>query len=341
MRKINRIINKKIFIMIKSRFKTAKGLLLYQLLLLLLIFLPIWVKDPYLLHLLIIAMIWSVAASNWDLLVGYMGMFNFAQAAFLGIGAYSSALISMHLGVTPWLSLLLGGLITGTFSIVIGLPVLRLAGAYVAMVTLAFSEAIRITISNWTGFTRGVMGLWGIPPLFGGSGKIPYYYSALALLILSTLILVIWTRSRYGIASIAIKESKSSSESLGINITGFKLAAFFVSSSLTGIAGGFYAFYVLLLSPVLLDLHHMFDIMAMGIIGGIGTIFGPIIGAFIIIFSLEYLRAVGEYRFLIYGVLLILIMLLKPQGLYAGVIELLKALKLYKGGKPIWTKKLQ
>lgn len=290
---------------------------------LLLTLFPLWFHNPYILHLMIMSMIWSIAVSSWNIVAGYVGIFSLGQVAFLGIGAYSSALISMHSNISPWFCMLYGGLIAGGFSIIIGFPVLRLRGAYIAMITLAFSEVIRLLDSNLENLTRGEMSLWGIPPLFKTAGKLPYYYSALGLFIILVILLYILTKSKYYLAAIAIKEAEDSAESLGVNVRSFKLGAFFISAFIAGIIGGFYAHYVLLLSPSFLKFSHMIDILAMGILGGIGTILGPIIGAFAVTFFLDFFRFIGEYRFLIYGVVLILIILFKPQGIYAGVVDLL------------------
>jgi len=292
----------------------------------LLIVFPLLIHSPYVVHLMIMGMIWAVVVSSWNLVAGYVGIFSLGQIGFFGLGGYTSALISMHTGISPWFCIVLGGLMGGACSIFIGIPLLRLRGAYIAMLTLAFSEVVHFLDSNLEGLTRGEMSLWGIPPLFDTAEKMPYYYTALFLLIISIILFYRFSKSRYRLAATAIKEAEHSAESLGVNVKKFKLGVFFVSAFFTGMVGGFYAHYVLLLSPTFLKFSYMIDVLAMGILGGIGTVIGPVIGAFLVTFFLESFRFIGEYRFFIYGILLILIILFKPQGLYVGIVDLTKRL---------------
>lgn len=305
----------------KNYLKYHKTLALLLTAIFLLLF-PIIFNNQYILHLVIIAFIWASVVSCWNLLAGYAGIFNLGQIGFFGVGAYSSALISMRLGISPWLSMVLGGLIAGFFSLLVGLPTLRLKGVYVALVTLAFSEVLRFLDSNLEWLTGGEMSLWGIIPLFEGASKEYYYYAVLLIFAVTVSTIYFIVKSIYGSAIIAIKESELSSESLGINIKIVKLNLFFVSAFFTGIMGGFYAHYILLLSPTLFRLSYMMDLFAMGIIGGTGTILGPIIGAFFVTFFLDLFRFIEGYRFMIYGSVLILIMIYRPKGIYSAILDL-------------------
>jgi branched-chain amino acid transport system permease protein len=228
----------------------------------------------------------------------------------------------MNLGLSPWICMFLGGLLSAVAGLFIIIPILRLRGAYIAMLTLAFSEVVHFLDSNLEWLTRGEMSLWGIPPLFDTSDKTPYYYTMLFFLAVVVTLLQLFTKSKYYLAAIAIKESENSAESLGVNVKRFKITTFCISAFFTGLAGGLYAHYVCLLSPVFIQFSYMIDVLAMGILGGIGTVAGPILGAFVITFFLEYFRFLGEYRFLAYGILLIMVIMFKPQGLYPGVIDL-------------------
>jgi branched-chain amino acid transport system permease protein len=281
---------------------------------------------------MIMGMIWAVVVASWNLIAGFVGIFSLGQIGFLGLGGYASALISMHLGLSPWVCMVAGGLMAGAASILIGIPLLRLRGAYIAMLTLAFSEVVHFLDSNLEGLTRGEMSLWGIPPLFDTAEKLPYYYSILLLFAVSIFLFYVFSKSRYRLAATAIKESENSAESLGVNVKKFKLGIFFVSAFFTGLVGGFYAHYVHLLSPTFLRFSHMIDVLAMGILGGIGTVMGPVLGAFVVTFFLESFRFIGEYRFLIYGILLILVILFKPQGLYLGIVDIFTRLNLSRRG---------
>ena len=285
---------------------------------------PLFIRSPYLLHLVIMSLMWGVCAASWDLVFGYMGIFHFAQIAFLGIGAYSSGLLCMYLSVSPWLGLFFGGVVAGALSLALSLPTLRLKATYMTLVSLGFVFALFYITSSWTSFTRGELGLWGIAPLFEAAAKVGYYYTILVLFLASMAILYAIVRSRYGFALIAIKGSEDSAKSLGVGVTKVKILIFLISAVLTGIMGGFYAHYILLVSPEILAMDAMIDLMAMAVIGGTGSLVGPVIGAFLVTFLLEYFRIVGEFRFLIYAAALIFIMMVRPRGIYGGLSDLIE-----------------
>lgn len=293
------------------------------------ILVPIASRDPYLLHVLILAMIFGIFASAWNLVTGFAGLKTFGHHAFFGIGAYSSALVSINFGLSPWLTIWLAGLVAVVFGLFIGLPILRIRSMpHVAIVTLGFAEIVRIIISNLQNITRGEMGLWGIPPFEGftlpGFGevaftpaeKLPFYYLALALLVLSTAGVSFMMRSKTGLAMIAMRDAEDAAESLGVNLTRQKLTVFAVSSFMVGIAGAFYAHYIAILTPtaaVGVDL--MILVIAMVLVGGLGTLSGPLIGALILTVAIELLRDLEDYRLLVYGAIIILIVMFLPKGL--------------------------
>lgn len=297
--------------------------------LVLLCLVPLWVGSPYVLHLFILSMIFAMLSASWNLINGYAGIFTFGHQAFFGLGAYFSALLAMRLGLSPWLTLWLGGTAAALAGALIGLPVLRIRSvAHVAIVTLAFAEIVEIVVSNLTDLTRGTLGLAGIPAFpgftlpaigsvaFGAGDRISYYYVALALLILTMALLVWLTESRTGLALKAIRDSEAAADSLGINLTRYKLLAFVVSSFVAGVAGGFYAHYLRILTPdSAIGVSIMITILVITLIGGIGTTIGPLGGAFLVTFGLEQLRALGDYRLMVYGGLLILFVMFLPRGL--------------------------
>ena len=289
---------------------------------------PIFSQDPYILNMFIISLIFSILAVSWNFICGYTGIFTFGHQAFFGLGAYVSALLSMKLNVSPWFGLLLGGIASGAISFFIGLPCLRLRAApYIAIMTLAFSEILRITCMNMVNITRGEMGLWGIPNFtditlgsytisFGGADRVPYYYLILIVFILMMVSLSAVLKRPIGLAFKSIRDSQEAAESLGINVTYYKLLAFVGSAVFAGVVGSFYAHYILILTPTsLFNLGIMVEIMAMTLMGGLGTFMGPVLVAFGLTLGLEYLRFLGDYRFITYGILLILVMLFMPQGI--------------------------
>jgi branched-chain amino acid transport system permease protein len=290
---------------------------------------PLIVRDPYFLHLRILSMLFATFASSWNLVTGYAGLKTFGHHAFFGIGAYASALLAMRLGVSPWITMWLGALIASCVGVIVAIPVLRIRSIpHVAIVTLAFAEIVRIVISNLQELTRGELGLWGIPPfegfhlpifgeiVFNAAQRIPYYYLILALFGFSTALYYFLTRSKIGLAIVAIRDAQAAAESVGINLTLHKIPVFCLTAFWVGVCGAFYAHYLVLLTPtaaVGIDL--MILIVAMTLVGGLATLLGPIIGAFALTLGIESLRAVGDYRLVIYGALIIVVIMFLPRGL--------------------------
>lgn len=296
---------------------------------LLLVLLPLVTHDSYLLHVLILTMIFGVFASAWNLVTGFAGLKTFGHHAFFGLGAYGSALIAMHSGLSPWITVWLGGLIAMVAGLAIGMPILRIRSMpHVAIVTLGFAEIVRITISNLQDLTRGELGLWGIPFFdgftlpglgkvsFSPADKVSFYYLALALLALSLAAIVGIMRSRVGLTMIAMRDAEDAAESLGVNLPRMKLLVFGVSAFIVGVAGAFYAHYITILTPtaaVGADL--MILVIAMALVGGLGTFSGPLLGALILTVSVEWLRDLDDYRLLVYGALIVGVVMFLPKGL--------------------------
>ncbi|MGH7121881.1 MAG: branched-chain amino acid ABC transporter permease [Acetobacteraceae bacterium] len=291
--------------------------------------LPLGVRNPYILHVCIMSMIFAMLSASWNLINGYAGIFTFGHQAFFGLGAYFSALLAMQLGLSPWLTLWLGGIAAALAGALIGLPVLRIRSvAHVAIVTLAFAEIVETVVSNMTSLTRGALGLAGIPAFtafrffgfgtvsFGVGNGMSYYYVALVLLILTMALLAWLTASRTGLALKAIRDSAQAADSLGVNLTRYKMLAFVISSFIAGVAGAFYAHYLHILTPdSAIGVSIMITVLVITLIGGVGTTIGPLVGAFLVTFGLEELRALGDWRMMIYGVLLVLFVIFLPEGL--------------------------
>ena len=291
--------------------------------------LPLITRDPYVMHVMVLVMIFAIFASAWNLVTGFGGLKTFGHHAFFGLGAYGSALLAINLGLSPWITLWLGGLIAAAAGLLIGTPILRIRSMpHVAIVTLGFAEIVRICIANFSGLTRGEMGLWGIPQFEGftlpGVGKVSFsladkvsfYYLALALLVLMTVVIVRLMRSKTGLAMLAMRDGEDAAESLGVNLTRMKLMVFGLSAFIVGVAGAFYAHYLLILTPasaVGVDL--MISIIAMVLVGGLGTFAGPLIGALVLTVLIELMRDLENYRLLGYGLLIVLIVMFLPRGL--------------------------
>lgn len=291
--------------------------------------LPIFSSDPYLMHVLVLAMIFGIFASAWNLVAGFAGLKTFGHHAFFGLGAYGSALLSIHLGFSPWITLWLGGAIAALAGLAIGTPILRIRSmAHVAIVTLGFAEIVRICIANFSDLTRGEMGLWGIPqfesfslPLigkvsFGPADKASFYYLALALTVLMLVVITRIMRSKIGLAMLAMRDSEDAAESLGVNLTQMKLMVFSLSAFIVGVAGALYAHYLSILTPnsvVGIDL--MISIIAMVLVGGLSTLSGPLVGAVVLTVLIEAMRDLENYRLLGYGLLIVITVMYLPRGL--------------------------
>lgn len=280
--------------------------------------LPIALNDPYVHHLIILSLIFAILTASWNILFGYMGVFSFGHQAFFGIGAYVSALSVVKLGLSPWFGFAAGAVGAAIASLVISWPTFRLKGPYVAIVTLAFAEVLRIICSNWVSLTRGQLGL-SVPTLFEGNSRLPYYYLIFIIFALVMVILVKMMRSSFGLAAIAIRESQEAGESLGINIVKYKRLGFVITSFMAGVTGAFYAHYIGILTPDMMGTGTIFSILVMGLFGGIGTLIGPVLGAFVLTFLAEMLRDLAHYRFLIYGLIIITAVLFLPGGLAGGL----------------------
>lgn len=310
--------------------------------------LPVIVRNEYYLNILTICLIYATLATTWNLMVGYTGILSFGHQAFYGLGAYFSALMTIKFQLSPWLGLFLGGSFAGFLSLAIGIPCLRLRIApYVAIATLAFSEIILVICRNWVSLTRGEMGLWGIPTYtdisiiglfdikFSGGAKISYYYVMLAIFIATLLFIYYQLSSKTGVALKAIREDQDAASSLGVDVTRYKLTAFITSSFFAGVTGSFYAHYLSILEPgAVLGVAEMVEVVAITLVGGIGTFIGPTLGAFTLIIGLEVLRGVADYRLMIYGATLVLLILLMPNGLLAGITNLsLRASEIFRSFK--------
>jgi len=296
--------------------------------LVILIVLPIFVRSLYILHVLIMALIWGVVAINWDFLMGYAGIFTFGQFAFFAFGAYGSGMITKYLGISPWIGILIGGAIAGLVGIGIGAPCLRLKGAYVALLTFALHLILSPIIKVTRSLTGGTTGLLGIPTLcigryvFSSSvQKILWYYTILIVSFSIFFAICKIINSPFGKSFIALRDSEDMAKSLGVNEYKCKILVFAISAFFTGIIGAFYAHYVSIISPKMLGLDIFLLVMVMLVVGGMGRFPGALIGAFVVYFLSEALRPLGRYRLVVFGAIAVLSVVFMPQGLM-GIFNL-------------------
>jgi branched-chain amino acid transport system permease protein len=287
--------------------------------------LPVFIHDDlYLMNILVMCLIWGVVAASWDVIMGFAGIFAFSQIAFFVIGAYSSGIIALHYGVSPWLGMIFGSLIAGAGGILVSLPCLKLEGAHIALITFAVHMILEPFLKSDTGRligTGGTQGLLEIPPLsvggftFSSFQLLPWFYTAFIISFICLLILYKMIHSSWGLAFVALRDSGQFANFLGVNGFKYKLAVFSITAALTGLIGGFYAHYVSVLSTRILGLDLFLMLMVIMVIGGVGRFPGAFIGSFIVTFGYEFLRPVGTYRPVILGGLTVLLILFLPNGI--------------------------
>jgi ABC-type branched-subunit amino acid transport system permease subunit/pimeloyl-ACP methyl ester carboxylesterase len=289
---------------------------------------PFFITDAYLRHLLILALVFGVVASNWDLSLGFGGLLNFAHGALFAVGLYSYALSTKFLGISPWLAIVLGGVAAVLLAVLIALPVLRLDGIYVILVTIAVSQLLyQITVSQsaWTGGTSGIVSLPGLKIgsyAFIRDAKLGYYYSALVLLLASTTFIYLILRSRIGRSIVALRDQKYLGIARGISEGRTRIAALASSALFTGLAGGFYGSYVRVASPDVYGTSFLTTILSILLVGGAGTLWGPIAASFVMVMLSEALISLGAWREIILGAIIVLVLVFYPGGLWAFIQEL-------------------
>lgn len=303
--------------------------------------LPVIIRDRYFQHILVLCGIYVILTSSWNLLAGYSGLLNLGHAAFFGIGGYSSALVALKLHITPWLGLPIGGAVAAIFGILLGIPSFRLSGPYLAITTIGFSEILRLVAMNWVSLTRGSLGLFGIPALtgfhFSTGFRVEFiseqnvYYVILVFAALTLILLNKLMNSEFGITLKSMREDEVGAESIGIDTSRYKLSVFMMSAFLAGFAGALYAHYIRLISPEMLSLGETFMVLAMVMVGGLGTLFGPVVGAVILTVLSEGLRFLEDFikadiRLIIYGSLLMLTILFMRNGVVGLFSEIMNSL---------------
>jgi branched-chain amino acid transport system permease protein len=283
---------------------------------------PLFVTNTYHLQVLVFIGIYVILALSLNLLNGYVGLLSIGHAAFYAIGAYASAKLSMGLQL-PWVLALAGsGAIAGLFGYLIAKPTLRLSGIYMTLVTLGFNMILFLVLQNWMSFTNGPLGIMDIPPpeLFGYrlNARRQYYYLILLLVLLTVFSLHRLMTCRFGRALTAIRENELAAEATGVDTTRYKVQAFVLAAFYAGIAGSFYAHFVKYISPDSFTINESFILLAMLAFGGQGNLIGPMVGAAALILIPEVFRPLQEYRMFVYGGILVVMMLVRRQGLLGG-----------------------
>jgi len=252
--------------------------------------LPLVIQNNYYFHLLILFLMWVVIGSAWNLIAGYTGQVSFGDAAFFGSGAYTAGLLAHHFDISPWWGMALGGFVALAVGFPFGWICFRLRGAYFALATLALNEILRHTATIAESFTNGMVGILIMPSFVS---KMPFYYIALVLAVLGILSVQLIVHSKWGYYFVSIREDQDAAESLGIDTHYYKMISLGVAAFLTGIAGAFYMNYMGFIDPDVVFSLHDISIMAIlvGIVGGVGTVYGPVVGAFVMVAVQELFRS--------------------------------------------------
>jgi len=272
------------------------------------------------------ALMYVVLGLGLNIVVGLAGLLDLGFVAFYAVGAYSYALLNYHFQLGFWLALPFGGLLAATFGLILGFPVLRLRGDYLAIVTLGFGEIIRLILENWNEFSMGPSGISGIarPSFFGlhlslNQSIIYIYYLMVGFLVFTVFVVNRLQNSRLGRAWLALREDEIACQSMGIDKTKTKLVAFALGAFWAGIIGVVFAAKTTFVNPASFTFLESAIILSIVVLGGMGSIVGVIIGALILILLPEYLRPLSEYRMLAFGAIMVIMMIFRPQGLISNV----------------------
>jgi len=287
---------------------------------------PLIVRNPFYVHIFVMTFFYAAMSGAWNLIGGFGGQLSLGHTAFFGIGAYTSTLLFLNFGISPWIGMWAGALLAALTSAGIGYPCFRLRGPFFCLATIAFAEVLRILAIYWRGLTKGGVGLI-IPSqpspinyMFGG--KLPYFYIAFALMIAVILVSIGTERSRWGFYLRALREDEDAAEASGVGATRSKLYAMMVSAFVTALGGTFYAQYLIFVDPdIVFSLHFSIQLAMLAIIGGVGSVAGPVIGSFILTPLDVFLRGWlgGLYAgvsFLVYGLTLLVVVIIMPFGIW-------------------------
>lgn len=318
-----------------------KSMIIIASALVLMLIFPLFIESQYIMHIAILILYYSLVSQAWNILSGYSGQFSFGHAAFFGTGAYTSSILLTKYAVTPWIGMLIGAAIACVIGLFIGFLSFRykLRGAYFALGTLAFAEILRIIVQNTEFFNKTLGVLITINPdplMFQFASRTGYYYTILVFTILATIIVYLISKSRLGYNLVAIRENEEAAQSLGVNTFKNKMTAIALSSAITAIGGTFYAQYFLYIEPPTTFGNDVsIDILLPAIVGGMGTVFGPFIGALVIVplgeLTAHFFGGFAGAHLMAYGIILVLVILYLPGGIVGWYQDRVKKRKVKRG----------
>ncbi len=295
--------------------------------------LPLVVRNAFFLHVLILVFLWTVLGEAWNALGGYAGQVSFGHAAFFGVGAYVTIILFLKAGLPPWWGIFLGAAAAAAFAVPFGLVTFRLRGPYFSLATLAVAELTKLVALNWEWATNGSTGylITTLPPLrllgvtVDWESKVPFYLGALVLMAFSMAAVALLARSRLGAWLVAIRENDEAAEAIGVDTVRAKVLTLALSAFLAGLGGGFYAFYFRYVDPdAVLNIGLSMEMVFIAMVGGLGTVGGPLVGAVFLTVVGESMRErfqVGHLVF--YGLFMMLVIRFLPEGIWGKARRIL------------------
>ena len=286
--------------------------------------LPLWLPH-YPLHLACTVGIFVILAVSLNIVVGFAGQISLGHAAFFAVGAYTSSLLAVKFGIPFWIGIFAGGFVSFLFGILLGAPTLRVRDIYLSVVTICFGLMVQLALVNLESITGGARGIYGIPrPSIGSFVFVSpqsFYYIILFFALLTIFSTLRLLRSRFGRAFLSIRENEMAAEAVGVRTTVYKILAFALSSFYAGLAGSLYAHYVSYINPDAFTFGTSVDVLVMIVIGGLGNVWGSVIGAFVITLLPEYLRFMQQYYRAVFGLGLILMMVFMRSGIISALYK--------------------
>jgi branched-chain amino acid transport system permease protein len=285
-------------------------------------------ENTYYLQIMTFIGINTLLALGLNMLMGYTGQVSLGHAAFYGIGAYTTAILSGTYGMNPWLAMVCAVAAAVLIAFIVGLPTLRLSGYYLAMGTLGFGMIVNIVLREWAGVTGGASGFVGIPMLEAGAlvfmSGASYYFLVWGIVFAAMIICRRLLASRTGRALRAIHDGENAAVAIGINTHFLKLEIFMFSAALGAVAGFLYAHFVLFISPESFGFMFSIKIVTMVVIGGMASVWGALLGAAVLTLLPEVLHGFAEYEMIVFGLILMVVMIFMPQGLTRGIMDMIR-----------------
>ncbi|MBC2727090.1 branched-chain amino acid ABC transporter permease [Desulfosporosinus sp.] len=277
-------------------------------------FAPYLIGDEYILRLLVISLLFGTLAMGFDLSAGYIDVANWGYAGLMGLGAYTSALLLTNLGISPWIGTLAGAFMAAIFGLLIGVLTLKMDGMFAAILAWFIGLILMALTTSLTGLTRGALGL-NVDLYFNTGWSKPYFYVIFVICIVTYIVLRRVTNSNLGLAFSALGQDAEAARTCGVDPMKYKVINFTISCFVAGLCGGFYAHFMGILTPDIMSTKHTVEVLVIAYIGGRRSIWGPLLAAFLVVPVFEYLNFLMEFKYVIYGLLLILVMIFYPGGI--------------------------